>query len=194
MTTANGNAQEIHTMGNITQITTNSPILSSPSLGSDFSLSDYTEKVMKSTSGEIQSCFPHPHPTVYGPIGPIDPTFGPLPSLPGVKLETIVTGVLKKDAAPEKKPAHEFLDEAAAVMKQRAALRDKEGGERTAGQIAKVFNAITGHEITEADAWIFLITLKIVRSRNGKYNEDDYTDLSAYAALLGEHESESRQR
>jgi len=86
-------------------------------------------------------------------------------------------------------PADGFLDEASRQMKHRAALRDRENGERTAAQIAKVFNAITGNRITEADAWMFLIVLKIVRSRNGKYNRDDYVDLAAYASLLGECES-----
>jgi hypothetical protein len=82
-----------------------------------------------------------------------------------------------------------FLDEAANAMKARAALRDTPGGERTAGKIAKVFNAITGHDLTEEDAWLFLLVLKIVRSRSGKYSRDDYVDMSAYSALLGEHAS-----
>lgn len=91
-----------------------------------------------------------------------------------------------------KRQAHTFLEEAAGVMKQRAALRDADDGERTAAKIAEVFNAITGHEITEADAWMFLVVLKIVRSRNGKFNADDYVDLAAYSGLLGECESVNR--
>jgi hypothetical protein len=39
---------------------------------------------------------------------------------------------------------------------------------------------------------MFLVVLKIVRSRNGKYNRDDYVDLAAYAGLLGECESQNR--
>lgn len=86
-------------------------------------------------------------------------------------------------------PAHGFLNEAAAVMEAKAKLRDTPGGERTAGKIADVFNALTGHNLTEADAWLFLIVLKLVRSRNGKYNRDDYVDLAAYSGLAGEHAS-----
>lgn len=100
---------------------------------------------------------------------------------------------LNREPQSERQSAHGFLDEASNTMKQRAALRDAEGGERTAAQIAKVFNAITGHDISEEDAWMFLIVLKIVRSRNGKYNRDDYVDLAAYSALLGECESEARK-
>lgn len=91
-----------------------------------------------------------------------------------------------------KKEAHTFLEEAAAVMKQRAALRDADDGERTAAKIAEVFNAITGHSISEADAWTFLIVLKMVRSRSGKFNADDYVDGAAYFGLLGECESTNR--
>ena len=99
---------------------------------------------------------------------------------------------LNRQRRPERQSAHGFLEEASSAMKQRAALRDAEDGERTAAQIAKVFNAITGNDLSEADAWMFLIVLKIVRSRNGKYNRDDYVDLAAYAGLLGECESVTR--
>lgn len=92
-----------------------------------------------------------------------------------------------KEKTPE--PAVGFLEEAAAAMKARAALRDTPKGERTAAKIAKVFNAITGHDLTESDAWLFLLVLKIVRSRSGKYTRDDFVDMAAYSALLGEHES-----
>jgi hypothetical protein len=101
--------------------------------------------------------------------------------------------ILNNGVVGTKRPAHTFLEEASRAMKQRAELRDAEGGERTAAKIAEVFNAITGHNISEADAWMFLIVLKIVRSRNGKFNADDYVDLAAYAGLLGECESVNRE-
>lgn len=104
-----------------------------------------------------------------------------------LKYLTMEPGVIDK-----KQNAYGFLDEASSTMKQRAQLRDAENGERTAAKIAEVFNAITGHSISEADAWMFLVVLKIVRSRNGKYNRDDYVDLAAYAGLLGECESQNR--
>ena len=94
-----------------------------------------------------------------------------------------------KPTLPEPEPAIGFLDEAASAMRNRAALRDTPQGERTAGKIAKVFNAITGKDLTESDAWLFLLVLKIVRSRSGKYSRDDFVDMAAYSALLGEHES-----
>ncbi len=96
---------------------------------------------------------------------------------------------LKGVRADVQDPAAGFLQEAKEAMELKAKLRDTPKGERTAEQIAKVFNAITGHNLTETDAWTFLLVLKLVRSRNGKYNRDDYVDLAAYSALMGEHAS-----
>lgn len=89
-------------------------------------------------------------------------------------------------------PAVGFLGEAQDQMEARAKLRDTPGGERTAKKIAEVFNAITGHGITEEDAWTFLIVLKMVRARAGKYNRDDFVDLAAYSSLMGESASKRK--
>lgn len=85
--------------------------------------------------------------------------------------------------------AHKFLEEAARQMKERAALRDSPNGERVVETIVEMFNSLTGHELSEADGWKFLLLLKLVRSENGKYHADDYVDLAAYSVLLGECES-----
>lgn len=90
--------------------------------------------------------------------------------------------------------AHEFLEEAVITMRSRAASRDKITGERTAAQIAQVFNALSGHTLTEADVWQILLVLKLVRARNGNFNRDDYVDMAAYSGLLGQSESENPER
>lgn len=83
--------------------------------------------------------------------------------------------------------AHEYCKNAATTMEQRG----KENGydnakeERSAKQIAAVFNALTGRDLTEQEAWTFLICLKLVRQHR-KHQEDNIVDLVAYAALLGE--------
>ncbi len=83
--------------------------------------------------------------------------------------------------------AYEYCKNAATTMEQRG----KENGydnakeERSAKQIAAVFNALTGRDLTEQEAWTFLICLKLVR-QNRKHQEDNIVDLVAYAALLGE--------
>ena len=83
--------------------------------------------------------------------------------------------------------AYEYCKNAATTMEQRG----KENGydnakeERSAKQIAAVFNALTGRDLTEQEAWAFLICLKLVRQHR-KHQEDNIVDLVAYAALLGE--------
>lgn len=83
--------------------------------------------------------------------------------------------------------AFEYCKNAATTMEQRG----KENGydnakeERSAKQIAAVFNALTGRDLTEQEAWTFLICLKLVRQHR-KHQEDNIVDLIAYAALLGE--------
>lgn len=83
--------------------------------------------------------------------------------------------------------AYEYCKNAATTMGQRG----KENGydtakeERSAKQIAAVFNALTGRDLTEQEAWAFLICLKLVRQHR-KHQEDNIVDLVAYAALLGE--------
>ncbi|WOZ53436.1 hypothetical protein [Shigella phage 1b] len=82
--------------------------------------------------------------------------------------------------------AYEYCKNAATTMEQRG----KENGyddheERIAKQIAAVFNALTGRDLTEQEAWTFLICLKLVRQHR-KHQEDNIVDLVAYAALLGE--------
>jgi hypothetical protein len=132
--------------------------------------------------------------SVPSPIPGVNAPFGYPPSEVPDEATKAFLHELNKEPQPERQSAHGFLEEASSAMKQRAALRDAEDGERTAAQIAKVFNAITGHELSEADAWTFLMCLKIVRCRAGKYDRDSYVDLAAYAALLGESESVNRKR
>lgn len=95
-------------------------------------------------------------------------------------------GVLK---GPDTKPAYTFLEEGMAAMKARAQLRDKPEGERSMGTIVNTFNALTGHNLTEAEGWEFMVLLKLVRGRQGNFNADDYVDGAAYFGLLGECES-----
>lgn len=94
--------------------------------------------------------------------------------------------------SPKIYPAHEFLEKAGETMKARAQLRDAAAGERSMAKIVATFNALTGHTLSEAEGWEFMVLLKMVRGRQGKFNDDDYTDGAAYFALLGECESNTR--
>lgn len=83
--------------------------------------------------------------------------------------------------------AYEYCKNAAATMEQRGRENgyDNAKEERSAKQIAAVFNALTGRDLSEQEAWTFLICLKLVRQQR-KHQEDNIVDLVAYAALLGE--------
>lgn len=83
--------------------------------------------------------------------------------------------------------AYEYCKNAATTMEQRGKENgyDGEKEERSAKQIAAVFNALTGRDLTEQEAWTFLICLKLVRQHR-KHQEDNIVDLVAYSALLGE--------
>lgn len=82
--------------------------------------------------------------------------------------------------------ADHYLSQAAAEMKDRAALRDAPDGERSMGKAVAAFNALYGHAVTETQGWQLMALLKMARSSQGKYSEDDYTDEVAYAALAAE--------
>lgn len=80
----------------------------------------------------------------------------------------------------------EFLKEAIDTVRQRGTDNGYDAGqERSAAKIAAVFNTLTGHTLTEADAWTFLIVLKLVRNQR-KYKHDNIVDGAGYLALLGE--------
>ena len=83
--------------------------------------------------------------------------------------------------------AHEILERAAQHMRNRAAIYDKPDGERSIGATVQAFNAITGHNLTEAQGWLFMALLKAVRAfQRPGYHADSVEDMAAYVALMGE--------
>ncbi len=82
--------------------------------------------------------------------------------------------------------AHEFLEAGLGHMKDRAATYDKPKGERSMSATVDAFRAITGHDLTEEQGWLFMCLLKAVRAQSGSYKSDNYEDLAAYAGLMGE--------
>ena len=80
-----------------------------------------------------------------------------------------------------------FLREAISVMEQRGQQYDQSGGERSFEKAAKVFNAITGYEITAADIALVQVCIKLVRSQSrAEPHRDSLLDAVAYMALHGE--------
>lgn len=89
-------------------------------------------------------------------------------------------------APPAPKAAADILREAAAVIEQRATLRDLPNGERSMARAVQSYNALTGSTLSELDGWIFMCVLKMARATAGKPHIDDFTDLAGYAALAAE--------
>ena len=86
--------------------------------------------------------------------------------------------------------APELLGRAARHMHDRASVYDKPEGERSMGRAVQAFNAITGHNLTEAEGWLLLQVLKDVRLfTRSEYHADSAEDCIAYAALKAEAKS-----
>jgi hypothetical protein len=83
--------------------------------------------------------------------------------------------------------AADLLHKAADLMEARGKEYDKPEGERSMGKTVDAFNAITGHNLTEAEGWLMMELLKNVRmwQRPG-YHADSAEDCIAYAALKAE--------
>lgn len=87
-----------------------------------------------------------------------------------------------------------ILEKAAGHLKDRADTYDRPDGERSIGATVLAFNAITGDGLinSEERGWLFMALLKMVRSQQGNYKADNYEDLAAYSALMGEAACDER--
>lgn len=86
--------------------------------------------------------------------------------------------------------AHEILNAAAGHLADRAKTYDKPEGERSMAATVEAFKAVTGHELTETQGWLFMALLKAVRSQQNAFKLDSYEDGAAYFALAGESASQ----
>lgn len=86
--------------------------------------------------------------------------------------------------------ADEFCKNAANLMEDRGAERDA-GEERSMCRCVETFNAMTGHELSVEEGWLFMVYLKHSRMRAGAFKRDDYEDAVAYEALMAEQAEES---
>ena len=78
-----------------------------------------------------------------------------------------------------------ILQDASQAILDRAASRDIEA-ERSMARTVKAFNALTGHDVSERDGWIFMAVLKAARATAGSFNADNFADGAGYFGLAGE--------
>lgn len=112
------------------------------------------------------------------------------------KSQAFISDFLKRMTPKEQAPkAVQILNEAVAIMAERGKSYDKSGGEaeRSMPKIVAMFNALTGHELTPEQGWKFMCCLKLARSEQGEYREDNYLDGAAYMALAGEEAEASSE-
>ena len=88
--------------------------------------------------------------------------------------------------SPKQVTAESILEAGAQHMRDRAATYDAPSGERSMEKTVTMFNALTGHGLTETEGWHFMQILKMVRASQGDYRADNFEDGAAYAALAGE--------
>ena len=83
--------------------------------------------------------------------------------------------------------ADALLHKAAEIMTERAKQYDQPEGERSMKSAVAAWNAITGVGITEAQGWLLMAVLKMVRDNQRETpHKDSIDDLVAYASLYGE--------
>ena len=82
--------------------------------------------------------------------------------------------------------AHEFANRAGELLEDRGKERDQPNGERSMARCVSAFNAMTGHDLSTEDGWLFMVYLKHARMRGGAFRLDDYEDAVSYEALMAE--------
>lgn len=88
--------------------------------------------------------------------------------------------------------AASILQDALAAMSERGQSYDttEDGKERSMAKVVRMFNTLTGSNMTTEQGWDFMILLKLVRASQG-YKHDNYIDGAAYFSLAGEAASEA---
>lgn len=89
--------------------------------------------------------------------------------------------------------APDILSAALGHMQDRAATYDKPEGERSMPATVAAFNALTGHNLTAEQGWLFMTVLKLCRTQQGGHRPDNYEDGAAYFALMGEQAAVDRK-
>ena len=114
---------------------------------------------------------------------------------PNHRLKMMTANQDQQPAQPTK--AQDLLHRAASLMDERGKQYDQRSGERSMQATVTAFNAISGYCLTEADGFLLMAILKMVRDQSReKPHRDSIDDLVAYASLYGEarlHGEERRQ-
>ena len=96
---------------------------------------------------------------------------------------------------PNQTKAQDLLHRAADLMDERGKQYDQPSGERSMLAAVTAFNAIAGYHLTEADGFLLMALLKMVRDQQRETpHRDSIEDLVAYASLYGEARLRGEER
>ena len=86
------------------------------------------------------------------------------------------------------KTASDYLKDGADLLSERGKQYDKSGQERSMEKIVRIFNDMTGQDLTTVQGWYFMQVLKDVRffQNQKKAHADSLLDKINYAALMTE--------
>jgi hypothetical protein len=123
----------------------------------------------------------------------------------GEKAEHLRAAHSNGDSGASASKVSSLLADAVDILAERGKGYDG-NEERSMGAIVKVFNTLTGYELSVSDGWLFMMTLKLVRAygkivaeKNAGNKEealdpkDSLLDLICYTALLAEEEAKERE-
>ena len=101
------------------------------------------------------------------------------------RLKMMTTNQAQQPAQSTK--AQDLLHRAASLMDERGKQYDQRSGERSMQATVTAFNAIAGYHLTEADGFLLMALLKMVRDQSRETpHRDSIEDLVAYSSLYGE--------
>lgn len=86
------------------------------------------------------------------------------------------------------KTASDYLKDGADLLSERGKQYDNSGQERSMEKIVRIFNDMTGQDLTTVQGWYFMQVLKDVRffQNTEKAHKDSLLDKISYAALMTE--------
>lgn len=87
----------------------------------------------------------------------------------------------------------DILEKCVHIQNERAKEYNSPEGERSMDTMVEAFNALTGHKLSVADGWLFMMVLKLVRGRSSPGHVDSAVDLASYASLYGEEQLRAAQ-
>lgn len=151
-----------------------------------FAKGDYIENIYNNTVFLITECYKELYEVMYVPSGMkftinacYENEYEIVPKPEGYS--DIIVNNKTTNTAPD------ILKRAEEIMRERGKQYDQEGGERSMEKIVNTFNAATGHNLTEAQGWMFMIFLKLIRDNSrSEGHQDSCEDLVAYSSLYGE--------